>query len=259
MWKRRANIPLPKWISFISELKIPATHFLSITSTFTTTYASLITTTPIVVFASTSIVVTSTMEGVPPPPLPACPTKYAPLVLPPQLHGLPQGYSTRIKTFGGEEGITAEQHVDQFNDFIDLVEVDDKDVKMRLFVHSFIGEVRKWFKTLTPRRIHDWNRLEDTFLRKWGSKVNHVQALNEYNNLRKESNESVKYFTKMFNKVYNSITSHIKPPPRVAQLHCVEAFDYEFSIFLRERESATLVDMENGVGKVEINIATTKR
>lgn len=198
MWKRRAGIHLPKWIYFIFELKIPITHFLSITSTFTITYASLITTTPIVVSTSTSIVVISTMEGVPPPPPLAGPARYALLVLPAQLHDLPQGYSTIIKTFVREEGITAEQHVDQFNDFIDLVEVDDEDIKMRFFIHSFIGEVRKWFKVLTPRSIQDWNRLEDTFLRKWGSKVNHVQALNEYNNLKKASNESVKDFTKRF-------------------------------------------------------------
>jgi len=42
----------------------------------------------------------------------AGPARYAPLVLPIVLHDLPQGYSTRIKNFGSEEGITPKQHVD---------------------------------------------------------------------------------------------------------------------------------------------------
>ena len=56
-----------------------------------------------------------------PPPPPIGPTRYAPLVLPNVLHDLLDGYSTRIKTFGSEEEISAEEHVDQFNDFIDRV------------------------------------------------------------------------------------------------------------------------------------------
>lgn len=90
------------------------------------------------------------MAGVPPPPPPAGLARYAPLVLTTLLHDIPQGYSNRIKTFGGEEGITAEKHVDQLSDFIYLEEVDDEYVKMRLFVQMSIGEVRKWYKALTP-------------------------------------------------------------------------------------------------------------
>ena len=42
----------------------------------------------------------------------------------------------------------------------------DEDVKLRLFAQSFTGEVRKWFKALTPGSIHNWNEFEDNFLRK---------------------------------------------------------------------------------------------
>lgn len=84
-------------------------------------------------------------------------------------------------------------------------------------------------------------------MRKWGSKVNLVQALAIYNNLRKANNEPVQYFSNIFNKVYNSIPAHIKTPPWATQLQYAEAFDYEFSILLREREReyVTLADMKN--------------
>lgn len=47
---------------------------------------------------------------------------------------------------------------------------------MRLFVQSFIGEVKKWFKALAPGSLHNWDELEEDFLRKWGSKFNLLQA-----------------------------------------------------------------------------------
>ena len=45
---------------------------------------------------------------------------YAPLVLPTNLHDLPQGYAQRLKQFGVEGDITAQQHFDRFLDFCDL-------------------------------------------------------------------------------------------------------------------------------------------
>ena len=130
---------------------------------------------------------------------------------------------------------------------------------MRLFVQIFIGEVRNWFKALTPGSLRNWDELEDSFLRKWGSKVNLVQALTEYNNLKRDKNESDLDFYKRFNKVYNFIPAHIKPHPGAAQLCYVGAFDYDFSIILREREFVTLVEMQNDVVKIEVNMDATKR
>ena len=72
------------------------------------------------------------MAGNVPPP-PAAPARYAPLVLPAAFHDLHSKYVARIKTWGSDEDITVEEHVDQFNDFIDREEVDDEDVKLRLF------------------------------------------------------------------------------------------------------------------------------
>ena len=62
--------------------------------------------------------------------------RFAPLHFPAVLHDLPQNYSHRISLFDGEGGITAKQHVEKFEDFIDLEEVDYVDVKMRLFAQS---------------------------------------------------------------------------------------------------------------------------
>ena len=91
--------------------------------------------------------------------------RFVPLVLPTQLHDMP--YSQRIKTYGVEGHITAQQHLDRFNDYCDFEEVDYEDVKLRLFAQSFSGEVKKWFRGLQAGSIHDFQEFEIVFLRKW--------------------------------------------------------------------------------------------
>ena len=46
--------------------------------------------------------------------------RFDPLVLLAQLHDLPQAYSQRIKTYGVEGDIRAQQHLDRFNEFVTL-------------------------------------------------------------------------------------------------------------------------------------------
>ena len=59
--------------------------------------------------------------------------RFAPLAFPVVLHDLSQKYSQRISLFDGEGNFTAKQHMDMFEDFIDLEELDYDDGKMILF------------------------------------------------------------------------------------------------------------------------------
>jgi len=130
----------------------------------------------------------------------AVPARYAPLALLAVLHDLPSKYAARIPTWGGDEEITAEEHVDKFNEFIDREEVDDEDVKLRLFAQTFIGEVRKWLKALPAGSIHNWVEFEDSFLRKWGNRTNRVQALSEYNNIIRALDKTIQNFPRGLTK-----------------------------------------------------------
>ena len=112
----------------------------------------------------------------PNPPI-AMASRFIALVLLAQLHDLPQGYSQRIKTYGGEGDRSTQQHLDRFNDFCDLEEVDYEDAKMRLFSQSFYGEVKKWFRGFAVGSIHDFQEFEAVFLRKWERKKKSLQLL----------------------------------------------------------------------------------
>jgi len=98
--------------------------------------------------------------------------RYAPLVLPQNLGAMPADYQTKIPFFDATQTITTQQHVDKMNDFFDLHEVEIEDVTMRLFVQSFGGEVRKWFRALPTTSFTTLPILHRQFLDRWEVKKN---------------------------------------------------------------------------------------
>ena len=104
---------------------------------------------------------------------------------------------------------------------------------MRLFAQSIKGEVRKWFRSLTPRSIVNSQRFEQIFLDRWEEKKKIVQMLTQYNQLKRGNHESVKKLSSRFNMIYNSLPAQCKPTEGMEKLHYAEAFDDEFSLFLR--------------------------
>lgn len=68
---------------------------------------------------------------------------YAPLNLQGVLHDLLLNYGHILPQFDGTWVLTAQQHVEKLNDFIDLEQVDHEGAKIRLFAQFFLGEVKK--------------------------------------------------------------------------------------------------------------------
>ena len=64
---------------------------------------------------------------------------FFPLDFPIALHDLPQNYAQKIPFYNGDGNFTARQHVDRFDDYVDLELVDEDDIKMRLFVQVCQG------------------------------------------------------------------------------------------------------------------------
>jgi len=144
--------------------------------------------------------------------LPVMAAQFSPLVLPTILHDLLQNYAQRIRLYGAEEDITAQQHFDRFSDFVDLEEVDYEDIKMRLFLKSFSGEVKNWFRGLTTGTIRTYQELETAFLRKWEDKKNPLMLLTQYNSLKRDHAETIQELSARFMRVYGSIPAYVKPP-----------------------------------------------
>ena len=85
-----------------------------------------------------------------------------------------------------------------------------------------------------------------------------MQILTEYNTLKRNSNETVQDFTIGFNQIYNSIPDNIKPPPDLTLQHYPNAFDPEMAHQLRERDLATLEEMQDNAMSMEANLMIKK-
>jgi hypothetical protein len=189
------------------------------------------------------------------PVLAKVPDRYKPLDLPPILHDLPVNYIDNLPRFDGENAkITAEKHMQNLEDFLDLYEVEDDDVYIRMFALSLGGKVKDWFKNLPATSIRNFDQFMQVFLDRWVVRGNVFLILEEYEHLERKPGETVQQFSARFNQAYHAIPADIRPPPGSAHLHYPDAFDPEMSFQLRERNTASLEEMQKIAVDVETNL-----
>jgi hypothetical protein len=186
--------------------------------------------------------------------------RYAPLILPQPMNSLPAGdYLKYMPKFTGEEDVTVEEHLAAFYSYADNLNIENEDVWMRVFVQSLDGEVRKWFRGLTPGSIVGIEALDDAFLRQWGDKKDFMYYITEFGSLKRKEGESVSDFSKRFNKMYNKIPAEINPTEASAKITYASAFDPDFCLLLRERRATSLANMQDAALEVESNVLAVDR
>jgi hypothetical protein len=150
--------------------------------------------------------------------------------------------------------ITAEKHIQNLEDFLDLFEVEEDDVCIRMFSLSLLGKVKDWFKNLPAASISNFHQFVQVFLDRWVIMRNVFLILEEYDHLKRQPGETVHQFSARFNKVYHAMPADIRPPPGSTHLHYPDAFDPEMAFQLRERNTATLEEMQKIAVDVEANL-----
>jgi hypothetical protein len=181
--------------------------------------------------------------------------RYQPLYFPPILHDLPVNYINNLPRFDGENGkIIAEKHIQNLEDFLDLYEVEEDDVCIRMFSLSLGGKVKDWFNNLPAASIINFNQFMQVFLDRWVVLKNVFLLLEEYDHLKRKPGETVQKFSARFNEVYHSIPMDVRPPPGLAKLHYPDAFDPEMTFQLRERNTTSLEEMQSIAIDVETNL-----
>jgi hypothetical protein len=110
-----------------------------------------------------------------------------------------------MPNFTGEEDIIAEEHLATFYSYVDNLNIENEDVWLRVFIQSLDGEVGKWLRGLPLGSIFGIEALDYTFLRHLGDKKYFFDYIIEFGSLKRKEGESVSYFSKRFNKMYNKI------------------------------------------------------
>jgi hypothetical protein len=161
--------------------------------------------------------------------------------------------------FTGEGDLTAQEHINFFDQFSYILKIEHEDVYSRLLVQTFEGQVRTWFRTLVAGSLRYYEELENAFIRQWGERRDHLYYLTEFGALRKKNSESVLEFMQRFNKLYNKISVEVKPSQPIAKVTFVGAFDPDFSLLLRERRSTDLTKMQDDSLEIESNMMESRK
>lgn len=109
------------------------------------------------------------------------PNRYMLLILPLILHDFPDNYYKYLPGFDGENGITAQKHIQCFENYLDLFEIYEDDVIIRLFSLSLQSKVKSWFKNLPMANISNFQQFVNFFLDRWIIRVNLFVIIEEYN------------------------------------------------------------------------------
>jgi hypothetical protein len=123
-----------------------------------------------------------------------------------------------------------------------------------MFALSLGGEVKNWFKKLPTASIKIFHQFMQVFLDRWVVMGNVFLILEEYDHLKRKPGETVQFFLARFNEEYHSTPVDVRPPPGLAKLHFPDAFDPEMAFQLRERNNASLEEMQNIAIDVETNL-----
>jgi hypothetical protein len=114
--------------------------------------------------------------------------------------------------------------------------------------------VRTWFRSLLAGSILSYDALEDSFLRQWGERKDHLDYLTEFGSLKKKGSETIMEFIQIFNKLYNKIPIKVKPSQPASKVTFGGAFEPDFALLLRERRGADLTRMQDDAMEIESNM-----
>jgi hypothetical protein len=152
-----------------------------------------------------------------------------------------------------------EKHVQDFEHFIDLFEVEHDDVCMKTFYQYLQGDAKEWFRHFHPESISSWEELKDAFLKFWGERKSWNQYISEFHAMERHKDETISMFNRRFSSLYYKMPKEVQPPEVASMLHYVTTFQSDLSFLLMERKSMSLQQMFNNAQEVADNIQACKK
>jgi len=162
---------------------------------------------------------------------------FRPLKLPHLLHHYPLDCYEYLPCFSGEDQVSAERHLESFEDFVERFEIVHEDVIMRFFSKSLIRDATAWFKGLRADSIGSWIEFSKAFLKYWGEYKSLDSYLADFYALEREQSETLPVFNRRFYRMYHDMPLEIRPTEIVAMLYYVMAQHSDLVLLLLERKS----------------------
>jgi hypothetical protein len=151
--------------------------------------------------------------------------RYSPLKLPSILHEFPLKHYKYLPRFDGElDGHSTVKHIQIFENFIDIFEIEHDDVSMRAFSQSLQGDAKALFIHFHPQSISSWDELRESFHIFWGERKSWNLLLSEFYSMRRMKDETISNFIRRFASLYYKLPKELQPPEVATMLHYVTTF-----------------------------------
>lgn len=123
------------------------------------------------------------------------------------LHLFPTHPKKWLPKFNPDNGLLDEEHINNFMLSINLNEVVEEDVVVRLFPYTLQGPRGSQYFSLPSGSINSWDAFQEKFLTKFGYDRSTATQINDLSNLKVEPKEPIKDFNSRFNKLLNKMPS----------------------------------------------------
>jgi hypothetical protein len=183
---------------------------------------------------------------------------FKPLRLPYPLHPYPLDCYEYLPQFSGENQVSAERHLEFFENFVDRFQIIHEDVIMRFFSKSLIRDVAAWFKGLRDDSIGSWIEFSYAFVKYWGEYKSLDSYLADFYALKREQGEALSIFNRRFYSIYHDMPLKVRPTETTAMIHYVMCLHSELALLLLERKSSFLTQLFEDAHEVEENIRAAK-
>jgi hypothetical protein len=117
---------------------------------------------------------------------------------------MPPKYEKWLPRFTGSDGERVDYHMGDFWAFFQFHPISDdaEDLAMKLFSATLHGNARKWYDNLPDASITSMEQLEETFLKRWGIKLEDIPILlKRLEHIKQTENETVRQFQDRFEDI----------------------------------------------------------
>lgn len=131
------------------------------------------------------------------------------------LHPLLAHTEKWLPKFNPDDGLPAEEHINNFMLSINLNEVVEEDILVRLFPYTLQGSGGSWYFSLPSGSINILDAFQEQFITKFGDDKSTSTLINDLSNLKAKPRELIKDFNSSFNELLNKIPTASKPSDEV--------------------------------------------
>ena len=147
-----------------------------------------------------------------------------------------------LPKFNPDNGLSAEEHINNFMLSINLNGVIEQNAVVRLFPYTLKGIAGSWYFSLPSGSINNWDTFQDQFLTKIGDDRSTATLINDLSNLKIEPREPIKDFNSRFNKLLNKIPETSRPSNEVQIEWHISTLPSNSAIFVDRATKPTLVE-----------------